>query len=161
MLSNNKKGIGMVEAIVVISIMSVSFAAILSAAIFFLRGGLFAVDQVQSVFLLDESAEAVRFMRDQSFSTNIAPLVGTGPTYLAYDSTGWNATSTNTLIHGTYTRSIELTEVYRKNSDDTIVPTSSAEPKTLDTGTVRLKIMVSWSRGANESTTYVTDLYEN
>jgi type II secretory pathway pseudopilin PulG len=155
------KGVGLIEAIVVISIISTSFAAVLGSAVFFLRGGLFAVDQVQALFLLDESAEAVRFMRDQGFTTNITPLVGIGPQYLTVSGSGWSATTTNTTLLGKFSRTIEITEVYRRNSDDVIVPVSSGDPKTLDAGTVRLEITIDWGGKSVSNTTYVSDLYEN
>jgi len=156
-----EQGIGIIEAIVVISIISISFASLFGAAVFFFRSGLLATHQVQAIFLLDESAEAVRFLRDESFATNIAPLTGAGPMYLEIDGSGWSTTGTSNLIDNRYTRTIEVTEVYRKNSDDTIVPATSADPKTLDTGTVEVTATVTWDSSTLTATTYVADLYEN
>ena len=160
---DNKKssGVGLIEAIVVISIMSTAFVAIIGAIVFFIRGGLFATEQVQALFLLDESVEAVRFMRDEGYTVNITPLVGAGPTYLTVDGSGWSATSTNNPVLGKYTRTIEISEVYRKVSDDTIVPSTSGDPKALDAGTVRLETTISWGMSSLTNTTYVTDLHEN
>lgn len=161
MQTHTEKGTGILEAIIVVSIISVAFAAILSAATFFVRGSLYINDETQAVFLLDETAEVVRFLRDDSFSLNIAPLVGVGPKYLEHTLTAWNTTSTNSLIFGKFSRSIEVSEVFRLNSDDTIVPSTSGDPKTVDTGTVRVLITVSWPTGTVQATTYVTDIYEN
>lgn len=155
------RGVGMIEAMVVITIMSVAFAAILSAAVFFMRGGMFATDQVQALFLLDEGVEAVRFLRDEGYTTNIDPLVGSGVFYIEPVTNGWTSTTTNNLILGKYTRTMEVTEVYRRDSDDDIVPVSSGDPKTLDPGTVRLLVTVSWGTSEVESISYITDLYEN
>ena len=156
-----EQGMGIVEAIIVISIITVSFASLMGAAVFFFRAGLYAADQVQAIFLLDESAEAVRFLRDESFTTNIAPFVGTGPQHLDVDATGWTITATSTPIDNIYTRTIEITEVYRKDSDDTIVSVAAADPKTLDPGTVQLTSTVTWKSNSISAVTYVADIYEN
>jgi type II secretory pathway pseudopilin PulG len=154
-------GVSIVEAIVVISIISVSFAAILSAILFFLRGGLLATDQAQALFLLEESVEAVRFLRDEGYLINITPLVGTGTYYLEPTSSGWTTSTTNTPVLGKFTRSIIVSEVYRRVSDDDIVPSTSPDSKAVDPGTVKLDVIITWSGGAVQSSTYVTDLYEN
>lgn len=151
----------MIEAIVVVSIMSVAFAAIISAALFSVKGGLGITDETQAVFLLDESVEAVRFMRDGGFSTNITPLVGVGAQYLEPATSSWVATTTNTLIFGQFSRTVEFSEVYRNNADGSIVPSTSGDPKTLDPGTVRVDVVISWANGSRNATTYLTDLYEN
>jgi len=154
-------GTGIIEAIIVISIISVSFAALMGAAVFYFRTGLYAADQVQALFLLDESAEAVRFMRDESYLLNITPLIGAGPMYLEVDASGWTAVSSSTPINGMYKRTVELSEVYRRVADDTIVPASSADLKTLDMGTVQLTTTVSWKSESISAVTYISDLYEN
>lgn len=146
---------------VVISIISVAFAAILGAAVFFMRGSYFAADQAQALFLLDEGTEAIRFMRDEGYTTNIEPLVGSGEFYIEPITNGWTSTTTNNLIFGKYTRTVELTEVYRRNSDDDIVPDTSGDPKTLDPGTTKLLVTVRWGSNEIRATSYVTDMYEN
>lgn len=161
MTKQKENGIGIVEAIVVISTMSVAFAALLSVSIFFIRGGLYSAEETQAVYLLEEGIEAARFMRDGGFSLHISPLVGAGATYLVPTTTTWVATSTPVVLFEKFSRTLEFTEVYRRSSDGTIVPVSSPDPKTLDTGTVRLEGEVAWSKGSIRATTYITDLYEN
>lgn len=155
------RGVSIVEAIVVISIISVSFAAILSATLFFLRGGLLATDQAQALFLLEESAEAVRFLRDEGYQANITPLVDTGTYYLEPTSSGWVTSTTNTPVLGRFTRSIAVSAVHRRTSDDDIVPATSPDPNAIETGTVKVDISITWPTGSTHGTTYVTDLYKN
>jgi len=161
MHTQTQRGIGMVEAVVVISIVSVAFAAILSAVVFFLRGGLLAADNTQAMYLLEEGVEAVRFLRDESYSTNITPIIGAGVRYLDPNASGFTVTTTNTPVLGQFTRSIELTEVYRRTADDDIVPSTSGDPKAVDPGTARLEVAVTWAGGSLNTTTYIADLYEN
>jgi len=153
-------GIGLVEAVVVVSIISVAFAAVLGSAVFFLRAGIMSGDRAQAIYLAEEGVESVRFLRDQSYSTNITPRIGTGVWYVEPTTGGVSATTTNNLIFGSFTRTVELEEVYRGNSDD-IVDVSAGVWGVLDPGTAQLTVRVTWPGGNIERVTYVTDLYEN
>ena len=153
-------GIGLVEAVVVVSIISVAFAAVLGSAVFFLRAGILSADRAQAMFLAEEGIESVRFLRDQSYSTNIAPRIGSGVWYVEPTAGGVSATTTNNLVFGSFTRTVELEEVYRGNSDD-IVDVSAGVWGVLDPGTALLTVRVTWPGGDIERMTYVADLYEN
>ena len=159
-LSNNK-GVGLIEAIVVVSIVSVAFSAILSAAVIFLKNGLYATDKVQALYLLEEGVEAARFLRDDSYTMNIMPSVGSGVFYVDPGAGGWTITTTNTPVFGRYTRTLELTDVYRRNSDDDIVPSTSGDPKYIDADTAKLHVSVTWSTGSVELDTYIANIHDN
>lgn len=160
-LPSGQRGVGLVEAIVVISIASVAFAALLSSAVFFLRGGLSSADRAQALYLLEEGVEAVRFLRDQGYSIHITPLIGSGTLYLTPTTGGFEATSTSALELGQYTRSFTLTRVYRRVSDNDIVPSTSSDPKAIDPDTALLSVTVSWAESSIDTQTYVTNLYDN
>jgi len=160
-VTQTTKGVGLIEAIIVISVVSVAFAAILSASVIFLRSGLFAADKVQALYLLEEGVEAVRHLRNEGYTTNIMTNIGSGVFYLDPSAGGWTITTTNTPIFGTFTRTLELEDVYRRNTDDDIVPLTSGDPKYLDSETARLHVSVSWSGGSVELDTYVANIYEN
>jgi Tfp pilus assembly protein PilV len=154
-------GVGLVEAIVVISIASVSFAALLSSAVFFLRGGLASADRAQALYVLEEGVEAVRFLRDQGYTTYITPRIDAGTFYLAPTTGGFEATSTSAVELGAYTRAVTLSRVYRRISDDDIVPSTSGSPKAIDPKTALLSVTVSWAGGSVDTQTYVTNIYDN
>ena len=156
-----EQGIGLVEAIVVISIATAAFASLLSAAVFFLRGGLESADRAQALYLLDEGAEAVRFLRDQGYTLNITPRIDAGDFYLSPSTAGLEATSTPVVDLGAYTRTLTLEEVYRRVSDSDIVPSTSGDPKAIDPNTALLSVTVSWGGGEVETQTYITNLYDN
>ena len=157
----NAGGVGLVEVIVVVSIASVAFAALLSSAVFFLRGGLSSADRAQALYLLEEGVEAMRFMRDQGYTVNIAPNVNTGTFYLAPTTGGFEATSTAQTDLGAFTRTVSLARVFRRNSDNDIVPQSSSDPKAIDPDTALLTVSVTWPEGTISTQTYITDLYDN
>jgi hypothetical protein len=113
------------------------------------------------MYLLEEGVEAVRYLRDAGYTTNITPLIGAGVRYLDPSASGWTVTGTSTPIFGQFTRTITLENVYRRNADDDIVDVSSADLKTLDPGTARLTVTVSWNGWSESVTTYVANLYAN
>jgi type II secretory pathway pseudopilin PulG len=154
------QGIGLIEAVVVVSIISVAFVAILSAAVFFLRAGLTSAERVQAMTLLEEGVEAVRFLRDQGYAVHITPRIDAGVFYVEPTAGGVAATTTNTLIFGEFTRTVELETVYRNNSDD-IVPSTAAGWKAVDPGTAELTVRVTWPGGSVDTVTYIADIYEN
>jgi hypothetical protein len=157
-----QSGMGIIEVVVVIAIVTTAFATIAHAGLFFLRGGLFASEDAQALFLLEEGAEALRFLRDEGYTTNILPLVDAGVLYLEPTSTGWDVTFSDSPIFGQFTRTVELTSVYRRDSDGTIVPSTSADSKTLDTGTVRTTIAIEWNGvWRKELVSYLANIYEN
>ncbi len=157
----SERGMGIVEAVVVIAIASAAFGAILGSAVFFLRGGMANADRVQAAYLLDEGVEALRFLRDEGYTANILPLVGTTFDVGAVP-TGYVATSTGALHLGAFTRTISMEAVHRRTSDDIIVPAGSADPHTLDPGTVAVSVTVTWPRGIPiTATTYISDIHEN
>jgi Tfp pilus assembly protein PilV len=158
---NTHRGVGLVEAIVVISIASVAFASLLSSAVFLLRGGLASADRAQALYLLEEGVEAIRFLRDQGYTTNITPLIGSGTFYLAPTTGGFEATSTSPVELGQYARSVTLSRVHRRVSDNDIVPSTSSDPKAVDSDTTLLSITVSWASGSVDTQTYVTNIYDN
>ncbi len=149
---------GIIEVIVVSSIASVTFVALLAAAAFYLRWGLFSAEKVQALYLLEESAEIARFIRNDDYATLIEPLIGVGPVHLEQTGAGWVTTATPQSIPGGFVRTIEFTEVYRRSSDHDIVPASSPEVKAVDSKTVRMTARVDWGSGAETLTTYLTDL---
>ena len=157
----HQTGVGLVEAIVVISIASVAFAALLSAAVFFLRGGLASADRAQALYLMEEGVEAVRFFRDQSYSMNITPHIDAGAFYISPSTAGFEATTTAVVDLGAYTRTVTIEHAYRRVSDSDIVPATSGGPKAIDPDTAFVTISVTWPEGSVDTETYVTNMYDN
>ncbi len=116
--------------------------------------------KVQAGMLLDEGAEALRFMRDVSWASNINPLVN-GTTYTLYwdysvANYGWKATTTRDLIDDQFDRTFVLSAVNRDATSYDIVNTGG----TLDTGTRKATVTVSWYDGvATTSKSIIMYLY--
>lgn len=116
---------------------------------------------IQSGFLLEEGIEALKQMRDQSWSTKIVPITVGTTYYLNWTGTVWSATTVPQRVENIFTRSFVLSDVYRDGSDNI------ASSGTLDPGTKKVSIEVAWRyQGGNATTTesaetYITDLFSN
>lgn len=144
---NLRRGVSLVEVLIASAIIMTSVVSIMGV-----YGGLTSIAirntaKVQAGMLLDEGAEALRFMRDVSWSTNINPLIN-GTTYALYwdysaSNYGWRATTTKDMIDGQFDRTFVLSSVNRDASSFDIVNSGG----TLDTGTRKATITVSWYDG--------------
>lgn len=116
---------------------------------------------IQSGFLLEEGIEAIKQMRDQSWSGKIATL-GTTTTYqLSWSGTVWRATTTSQRIENIFIRTFTIADV-RRDASDNIAPSGTYDP-----GTKKVSMSVAWRRkGGNATTTesaetYIANLFTN
>lgn len=98
-----------------------------------------SLERTQAAFLLEESAEVLRYMRSTSW-TNISNLT-TGMTYgIVWDGTSWSI-APGAQIEGNFSRSFVCNTVARDATTDAIVTTGGVN----DEGTRRCDISVSWA----------------
>lgn len=145
-------GVSVVEVLIASAIIMTSVIAIMGV-----YGGLTSIairntGKVQAGMLLDEGAEALRFMRDVSWTSNISPLVN-GTTYTLYwdystSTYGWRATTTRDMIDDQFDRTFVLSAVNRDATTYNIVNSGGV----LDTGTRKATISVSWYDGVATTT---------
>lgn len=114
--------------------------------------------QIQSSMLLEEGLEAVKFIRDNGWTTEIASLTS-GTTYYLYLNGGaWTTTTTPQEIDGTFARSFIVSDVYRNSTTDDISPSGGGTY--LDPGTKKITLSVAWQRKqATGTTTVVAETY--
>ncbi len=119
---------------------------------------------IQSGFLLEEGLEAVKLMRDLSWSTNIAPLSTTTTYYLYWTGTTWTSTTTSVVIENVFTRTFTLGDVYR-DAFDNIVATQALG--TFGTSSKKIIFNVVWQSKGGRVTktktaeTYIMNLFSN
>jgi len=138
----NKKisdGFMMVEVIIAISIIIVSVLVAMSVTQKSVSVARQALHTSEATFLLEEGAEAVRIIRDNSWSdiSNLSP----GTTYYPIFSGTWALSASPTTV-GIFTRTMSITSVNRDNSTQDI-----AISGTNDAGTKLITITVSWNEG--------------
>lgn len=154
---NFKNGFGLIEVIVGVAIISVSFLGLMSVAHLSFKILERSSHNLKAGFLLEEGAEAVKIIRDSGWS-NINSLSNGVNYYLNFNGTTWLTTATPVYVDNIFERKFVLSNVYRDINDD--IATSG----TIDTGTKKITISVSWKEGGSTVTqsfsTYITNLFE-
>lgn len=161
MIKNTSKGMGLIEIIIGTSIISLSMVGLIAAFNLFIRAGLANTEKIQAIYLLEESSEAFRHMRDGGWTVNIDSLSKDVSYHLALESSSWIATTTASLIDGVFDRTAVVYDVYRRDSDSDIVASTSPDSKTLDPNIVQITTNVIWNNGSVNSTTYLTNMLNN
>jgi len=152
-------GFGIIEAVVgiaVISVMIFGAASVIKTAMVAERG---AAQNIKSAYLLEEGMEAVKLLRDESWASNIAPLLSGADNYLEFNGTKWLATSSNIYIDAVFERKFRADNVLRDINDD--ISSSGA----LDQDTKKITVFVSY-RNKSATTTkqisaYITNIFNN
>ena len=131
----------MLEIVIATAIIATSFLAVLSVAQKSILLSRQAMHESQAAFLLEEGAEAVQTMRDSAW-TNISSLT-LGTNYYPLFSGGVWTLSTSPNQVGNFTRKVVIASVYRNNTSADI-----ASSGTLDSGTKKVTVTVSWPEGS-------------
>jgi Tfp pilus assembly protein PilV len=160
MRSRSSKGFTIVEALIASSVALIVILGVTSAFTLTLSASTGTVNRVQASFLQEEGQEAIRLMRDDSWTTNIAGQTAGTPFYLTYSGATWKATSTPQYIDGKFLRTVTLDTVSRNGSSDIV--TSGG---TVDSNTMKVTVAVSWyDHGATTTRslqTYLTNIFSN
>ena len=155
------KGIGLVEVIVSVGILTIIMVGLISTFNYYVGAGTKSTEKIQGSLLAEETLEALRYMRDGGWS-NLGTLTTGTSYYLEFSGTFWKATSTQIIIDGTFEQTFVVDDVYRRDSDHDIVPLSSGDAKTLDPDTLLVTASIL-TNGATttEIATYMTNLFQN
>ena len=157
---NGNRGLTLVEVLIATSIILVFMVALFGVHNLYLKTAFSNRSIVKAAQLAEEGLEAVRFLRDSSWDTNIASLSLDTDYYPAFTGGGWQITSAKTLLDGVYERKVRFSAVYRDASADIVVSGGTLDPNTL-----AVVSAVSWLNGAATTTksisTYITDIFDN
>jgi len=159
MLSKKNRGLGIVEIIIGVAIITIGLIAVSTAYTTYVQYALANEKNVEASYLLEEGMEGLTFLCDKSWSTNIFPLSTTTTYYLTWTGTYWNATTTAQYVDGQFLRSFTLTDVLRNGSD------AIASSGTFDPNTKKVSVSVAYFQGHATTTQtlqgYVANLYKN
>jgi prepilin-type N-terminal cleavage/methylation domain-containing protein len=165
MWSNRQRGFTLLEAVVAMTVFTIGLLGAAQMTLTAERLSSESKDTVQAANYLEEGLEAVRSVRDSSW-TDIAT---DGTYHLASDTeaiTPWQLVLGGTETIGKFTRTVEISNVRRADTDgdgqlsagDDIVQSGGAFD---DPDTKRVKAVVSWQQGARTVTrsvaTYLTN----
>ncbi|MEK7461806.1 MAG: hypothetical protein AAB586_01915 [Patescibacteria group bacterium] len=157
---NLKYGLTLVEVIMATSIILVFLLALFGTHNLYLKTAFSNGEVVKATALAEEGLEAVRFLRDSSWNTNIEPLFINTDYYLVFDGDGWQITTAHAFIDNRFERKIMFSSVYRDVSGGIV-----ASGGTLDPDTRMVVSSVSWLQ-ANATTTksistYIANIFDN
>lgn len=161
---NKNRGIGLAEIIIASSIISITLLVLVSVYSSVAKYSISNVRSLKATQLVEESIEVLKYLRDSGYTNNIASL-SNGTTYhLFWDenvaSGSWTATTSNILLENKYQINFVLSSVARDASFNVV--TSGG---TLDSGSRKATISVSWREGSATSTktaeTYLFNIFNN
>lgn len=149
----------MLELVVGVSIISITLFGIAASVQLAMKAAQQNTKSIKANFLAEEGVEAVKTMRDNGWSANIAPLTPGTDYYLLYNGVKWATTTTNIFVDGTFERRFRITGVYR-DANGNIASSGSA-----DNGTKKITIYVAWpARGGtttSQMSAYITNIFKN
>jgi len=158
---NNKKGISIIEILIVIAIIAITLASLLSLAIFSLKTALLAKETTLAKNIAEATLEEVRNFRDGTTwaSNGLGTLLtGEANPYHPEKDTGtsppqWILASGTQTING-FTRKVVFDDVQR-DTDFNIVESGG----TVDSDTKKTTVNASWTeRGGSHQVEIVTYL---
>jgi hypothetical protein len=153
-------GIGVVESIVAISIISFSLLGIIAAYNFFISAAMTHGDTVKAVFLAEEGQEVVRLMRDQGWA-NIEVLDLDVDHFFEFDETAvsWSLVTEPNVIDEIFGRSVVFEAVSRDANDKIVLSGGVVDPDIR-----KVTVSVFWNKAGRQNervlTTYVTNLFK-
>lgn len=140
MKNSSLKGISIIEIVIASGIIAVSVVGIVAAIQIYIKIVYQNTRESQTVLLLDETAEALQYLRDKSYQTNIADSLVNVPYTVFWDGTKYQITTSPTLLQYDMTRTVVFKNVYRNGSDQIVENGSGV----LDTNTKKAVIEITW-----------------
>jgi Tfp pilus assembly protein PilV len=155
-MKNMKKGFGLIEIIVTTAVVGTTVILLMGVIQDSVLVARLSLERAKAAFLLEEGAESVRVIRDNSW-TGISSLTVNTPYYLLWNGTIWTTSSTPNQID-MFTRTITISDVYRDGNNDI------SSSGTLDVGTKLVTINVSWNSSSGTQTEtlqfYITNTFD-
>ena len=149
----SQKGISVIEVIVALSIIFVSFFSFLALAQYSLKFQDQSESKLEAINIAAETIEATRSVRNEDWN-NFSSLSLDVPYYPVISSNKWTLSSTDPgSINGVYNRWVIIEKVYRDANDD--ISSSGTE----DNQTKKITAFVEWNdRGQTKQINLVTYL---
>ena len=138
------RGFSLVEILVSVAVLIVSFVSILTAFQVGLKHGRGSMENIQATALAEEGMETMTSLRDAGWS-NLSSLEAETEYDLRWSGAQWETTQTPQMIDDVFRRTVAVNDVYRRDSDKDIVPQDSPDAKSIDAGTKKVTVRVSWA----------------
>lgn len=160
-LSNNQKserGITLVEVIIGVTILSIVVLMVLLTITLFLDTRGQVMKKTKALYLAEEGQEMLRFLRDEDWTILDGETVNT-PHYFSISGSNITITNTPEIIDGIFLREFELQPLYRQNTTEDIVASTSGSSH-VDTGSLNAVVRVGFDNATVTLKTVLTNLLE-
>jgi type II secretory pathway pseudopilin PulG len=154
----NKKGQSLIEIVIAVAIVVIGFFAVMGFLLFSSSASTKAKHNTEAVILAEQAMEAVRKLRDDSWSENIRPLLNGTVYYPVISSNHWVLSTTNPGATNGYTTTVVFSAVNRDANDNI------ASSGTVDNNSRKVVVTTSWNDSGSKSvtlTTYITNFNNN
>jgi len=156
-LVSTRSGFGLIEVVIGTAIL----ASVLFGVSFFFHQAIVMSREtthfVQANFLVEEGVEAVKLIRDESWS-DIANLATGTDYFLEFNGVKWATTTVDTYVAGIFDRRFTVSDVSRDGNDDI------ASVGAVDPNTKKITVTVAWNNGSATTSqsveTYITNLFD-
>ncbi|MES2223372.1 MAG: prepilin-type N-terminal cleavage/methylation domain-containing protein [Patescibacteria group bacterium] len=157
-------GVSLVEVVIASSIISIALLVLVSVYSAVARYSLSNVRTLKATQLVEEGIEVLQYLRDSGYTKNIASLTNGNAYHLYWDANvnggTWTATTSNILLENRYQINFVLSPVSRDTNFNVV-----SSGGTVDTGSKKATVSVSWRESAATSTksaeTYLFNIFNN
>ena len=141
MIKKFKNGLGLIELLITVAIISIAMFAFAQAAVVFLRAANISSEPQVAAQLAQEGIEAVRSLRNESWSANIASLTVGTQYYPIINSGSWQLDTFDPgPLQGKFTRFVEFSSAQRDFNDNIV-----SSGGTVDADTLQVKVTIQWT----------------
>ena len=160
-LRDGERGVSLIEVVVMVFVATVLLFSIAEVAKLSFRTFSAKKFEYRAVLYLNEGIEALHAMRDESWTTKIAPITVSTTQYIVPTSNSWIFTASSPgQLDGVFTRTAVLQNIFRDTADD-INPGGS----TPDPDTKKATVTISWVSPVGPRSlsvdTYITNYLKN
>ncbi len=164
-LKKTNDGFSLIEIIIASSVMLIVWLAVFYTYSVLTQFSNRNTSSIKASMLLEEGSEALRSLKDSSWTANITAssvCTSSNPCRLSYNTANnsWSATTSNIMIDGKFDRTFFLSDVNRDSNFNVVISGG-----TLDSGSKKATVVVSWYQGNSTTSqsleTYLFNEYNN
>lgn len=146
-------GLSLIEILIGSAIISVTLVSMVAAYAAVERYAFANMHALKATHLAEEGVEAIKFMRDSGWASNISSLSDNTAYHLYWDGSKWTSTTSEYYIDTKFDRVFTLSPVNRDGSYNVV--SSGGSP---DSNSRKATVTVSW-RGYSATSTKVVEVY--
>ena len=156
---NTHKGVTLIEVAIGVSILSLVVMMLIHSMALFLDTRGLVLRKEKALYLTEEGVEIMRYIRDENWNVLGTDLSVNTIYYLSVSSTTVATTTTQEIIDGFYYRQFELYDLYRDNTSDDIVASTTGSSY-VDSDSKELVVRVGYDGGTTTLKTILTNIFD-